>query len=153
MSNTSLLATFEDPVAQELLGSSIPARLAYTAVDGTPRVVPIGYHWSGSSFVMATHPNAPKVRALRANPTVALTVDSNGFPPHALSVRGTAAIDVVDGVPEEYLEASRSYVPEEAWDQFEAGVRQQYQQMAKITVEPTWVRIWDFETRAPQAAQ
>jgi hypothetical protein len=29
-----------DPIAQELLTSRIPARLAYTWSDGTPRVVP-----------------------------------------------------------------------------------------------------------------
>ncbi len=30
-----------DPVAQQLLQSTIPARLAYTWRDGTPRVVPM----------------------------------------------------------------------------------------------------------------
>ena len=29
---------FEDPIARELLASAIPARLAYTWTDGTPRV-------------------------------------------------------------------------------------------------------------------
>jgi hypothetical protein len=32
----------DDPIAQELLHSTIPARLAYTWPDGTPRVVPSG---------------------------------------------------------------------------------------------------------------
>jgi hypothetical protein len=31
----------DDPSAQELLHATIPARLAYTWPDGTPRVVPI----------------------------------------------------------------------------------------------------------------
>ena len=31
----------DDPIAQELLHATIPARLAYTWPDGTPRVVPI----------------------------------------------------------------------------------------------------------------
>ncbi len=31
----------EDPIARELLASTIPARLAYVSKDGTPRVVPI----------------------------------------------------------------------------------------------------------------
>ena len=35
------LALLEDPVAQRLLHATIPARLAYTALDGSPRVVPI----------------------------------------------------------------------------------------------------------------
>jgi hypothetical protein len=32
----------QDPVAQELLASRIPARLAYVWTDGTPRVSPSG---------------------------------------------------------------------------------------------------------------
>ena len=42
------------PTAQTLLESRIPARLAYCAVDGTPRVQPIWFHWNGESLVLAT---------------------------------------------------------------------------------------------------
>ena len=35
------LALLSTPVAQALLHSTIPARLAYTGRDGTPRVLPI----------------------------------------------------------------------------------------------------------------
>jgi len=38
------LALLEDPVAKRLLESPVPARLAYTWTDGTPRVVPIEFH-------------------------------------------------------------------------------------------------------------
>src|SRR4029450_8310881 len=96
-----------DPLAQELMQSSIPARLAYLGPDGFPRAIPIGFHWNGTQFVLCTVPHAPKVSALQANPKVAFTVDTNAFPPHVLLVRGTAAIDIVDGVPPEYLAASR----------------------------------------------
>jgi Pyridoxamine 5'-phosphate oxidase len=88
-----------DPLAQELMQSSIPARLAYVGPDGFPRAIPIGFHWDGVQFVLCTVPDAPKVSALKTNPKVALTVDTNAFPPHVLLVRGTAAIDIVDGVP------------------------------------------------------
>ena len=33
-----------DPLAQELMRSSIPARLAYVGPDGFPRAIPIGFH-------------------------------------------------------------------------------------------------------------
>jgi hypothetical protein len=42
------LALLDDPVAQRLLQSTIPARFAYNRRDGTPRVVPIGFHWNGA---------------------------------------------------------------------------------------------------------
>ena len=32
-----------DPLAQELMQSSIPARLAYLGPDGFPRAIPIGF--------------------------------------------------------------------------------------------------------------
>src|SRR5437870_2151787 len=52
------LALLEDPVAQELLGSREPARLAYTWLDGTPRVVPIWFHWDGRALVLGSPPGA-----------------------------------------------------------------------------------------------
>ena len=39
-----------DPLAQELMQSSIPARLAYLGPDGFPRAIPIGFHWNGTQF-------------------------------------------------------------------------------------------------------
>jgi len=58
-------ALLDDPTAKELLRSRIPARLAYIWPDGSPRVVPVWFHWNGSEFVIATPPKAPKLKALR----------------------------------------------------------------------------------------
>src|SRR3982074_3592666 len=69
-----------DPLAQELMQSSIPARLAYLGPDGFPRAIPIGFHWDGVQFVLCTVPHAPKVSALTTNPKVAFPVDTNAFP-------------------------------------------------------------------------
>jgi hypothetical protein len=99
MPHNDVLQVLNDPLAQELLRSNIPARLAYTGRDGAPRAIPIAFHWDGTQFVVCTPPRAAKVRALEANPQVALTIDTNTFPPHVLLVRGTARIEVVDGVP------------------------------------------------------
>jgi nitroimidazol reductase NimA-like FMN-containing flavoprotein (pyridoxamine 5'-phosphate oxidase superfamily) len=96
-----------DPLAQKLLNSKIPARLAYTGLDGFPRAIPIGFLWNGTRFVMATATNSPKMEALKANPKVALTIDTNDFPPHFLLVRGTARVVIVDGVAPEFFEACR----------------------------------------------
>ncbi len=48
------------PISQQLLLSKAWARLAYTWSDGTPRVVPIGFHWNGREIVMVTGPDAQK---------------------------------------------------------------------------------------------
>ncbi|GAA3510903.1 hypothetical protein FHR32_003769 [Streptosporangium album] len=66
------------PISRELLARDL-TRLAYVAKDGTPRNVPIGFTWNGSEIVMCTAKNAPKLPALRKNPTVALTIDTGAF--------------------------------------------------------------------------
>ena len=149
MQEQDVTRVLSDPLAQELMQSSIPARLAYVGPDGFPRAIPIGFHWNGVHFVLCTVPHAPKVPALQANPKVGLTVDTNTFPPHVLLVRGTAAIDIVDGVPPEYLAASRKAIGPDQWDAFEAQVRGMYKQMARIKIMPLWAKLLDFETRFP----
>src|SRR3990170_3434821 len=132
MQRDAITHIMNDPVAQELVKAPIHARLAYSARDGSPRVIPIGYLWGGEAFVMASPVNSPKVKALTADPRVALTIDTSSFPPHVLLVRGEAAIEVVDGVPDEFVEASRRFIGEEGMPEWEAGVRALYKQMAII---------------------
>jgi Pyridoxamine 5'-phosphate oxidase len=141
------------PISQELLARDL-TRLAYVARDGTPRSVPIGFTWNGSEIVMCTTKNAPKITALRSNPAVALTIDTEVHPPKILLIRGRAELDVVDGIPDEYFEASGTYkmTPEqrEAW---EAEVRSLYDGMVRILVTPTWAKLIDFETTLPSAVE
>jgi PPOX class probable F420-dependent enzyme len=142
-------AVLDLPVAVELLTSTLPARLAYTWPDGTPRVVPIWFHWDGSTFRLATPATSPKVGALRANPAVALSIDSVTFPYRFLSVRGEAELIPADAVPSGYRAAAERYFgPEEgrAWVGQLAGIP-----MVEIVVVPRWANLIDFETRLPTA--
>jgi hypothetical protein len=142
------------PISQRLLGSSIPARLAYVGVDGAPRVIPIGFWWTGEQVVMATVPRSAKVRALRQHPRVALTIDTQDeWPPRVLLIRGGARLELVEGVPDSYVEASRKVVPAAHFASWEQGVRALYDQMVLITVEPDWVKLLDFETTLPSAVE
>lgn len=147
-----------DPLAQELLASAIPARLAYTGTDGFPRVIPVGVHWNGTRIVVGTPTNSAKVPALRASPKVALTIDTDIPPQKVLLVRGSAAVEIVDGVPAEYLAGVRKLVDgghkDAAWfENFEQQVRGLYQRMALITITPEWAKLLDFETRIPKAVE
>src|SRR5215470_8895811 len=112
------LELLQHPISQELLQSKIPARLAYIASDGTPRVVPIWFHWDGKEFVMASPPKAPKLKALAKNPKVSFTIDDNAFPHKVLIVRGSARLQPVEGIAVEYaMAAERYFGPEQgkAW--------------------------------------
>src|SRR5919202_2661173 len=142
------------PISQELLARDL-TRLAYVAKDGTPRNVPIGFTWNGSEIVMCTPKNAPKLPALRNTPTVALTIDTEVHPPKLLLIRGRVELDVVDGIPDEYLEASGTYemTPEQRVE-WEADIRSLYYDgMVRIIVTPTWAKLIDFETTLPSAVE
>ena len=95
---TEITEVLNRPISQELLARDL-TRLAYVARDGTPRAIPIAFTWNGSEIVMCTSKNAPKLPALRNNPTVALTIDTEVHPPKILLIRGRAELDVVDGHP------------------------------------------------------
>ena len=99
----------QDPVAQELLASRIPARLAYTWTDGSPRVVPIWFHWTGDQFVLGSPPKAPKLKALAADPGVALTIDDNAWPYKVMLVRRHSRVELLDDVGPEYELAATRY--------------------------------------------
>jgi hypothetical protein len=141
------------PISQELLARDV-TRSAYIAKDGTPRNVPIIFTWNGSEIVMCTTKNAPKLPARRHNPTVALTIDTEVHPPKILLIRGRAELDVVDGIPDQYLKTAGAYemTPEQRVE-WEADIRSLYDGMVRIVVTPTWAKLIDFETTLPLAVE
>jgi PPOX class probable F420-dependent enzyme len=153
MSKQGDLSLLNDPVAQELLQSTRLARLAYVWTDGTPRVIPVWFHWDGRELVMAGPPDAPKMKSLPRNSKVAVTIDSETWPYHALLVRGTATCTVVDGLPKEYVASAHRYMGEEQGEAWVATVNQMSPQSARIAIRPEWVGILDFETRWPSAIE
>ena len=144
------VSLLDDPVARELLQSRQLARLAYSWLDGTPRVVPIWFHWTGEAITFGTPPAAPKLKALRQNPRVAVTIDdSSAWPYRALMVRGDATVEMRDDVSDEYVASACRYFGDEqgrAWASQFVG-----KPMGFISVTPTWVAVLDFETRFPSA--
>lgn len=153
MNPTAVTEILSRPPAKELLGRDL-ARLAFVAPDGTPRAIPIGIHWNGEEIVMCTSTNARKLPMLRDNPAVAITIDTEEHPPKVLLLRGNAALDAVDGIPEEYLQWNGVYkmTPEQRTE-WEANVRELYDGMVRIVVKPTWAKLIDFVTTLPTNVQ
>ncbi len=146
------LALLNEPVAQKLLHSTIPARLAYNWSDGTPRVQPMWFHWNGEQIVMASPPNAPKLKALTQNAKVALTIDDKDYPYKVLLVRGTVQLETVPGTVPEYAASAKRYLGEEG----SKGFLEMYggmfpEENVRITVQPQWVGLIDMETRFPSS--
>jgi hypothetical protein len=145
------LDLLQHPAAQTLLHSKIPARFAYVWMDGTPRVVPIWFHWNGREIVMATPPKAPKLKALRQNPRVSLTIDENEFPQKVLLIRGTARLETVEGIAAEYAAAAERYFDPKQAEEWLALLRTRISSQVRITITPGWVGLLDFQTRFPSA--
>jgi PPOX class probable F420-dependent enzyme len=145
------LSLLQHPVAQELLASKIPARLAYIWTDGTPRVVPIWFHWDGRELVMGTPPKAPKLKALASNPKVSLTIDDENFPHRVLLIRGSARLTPVDGIIPEYAAAAERYFGAERGQAWINQLKKMVPGMVRIAITPEWVGIIDFQTRFPSA--
>ena len=143
------LALLVHPVAQELLQSRLPARLAYIALDGTPRVVPMQFNWTGEEVALGCWPDDPKAAAIQAHPDVALTIDTAEPPFRVLQIRGTATVSLVDGVSPEMLAASTRYMGQEAGQAWVEQAAQLSPQTVRIAIRPTWVDVLDFETRLP----
>ncbi|MEU4607067.1 pyridoxamine 5'-phosphate oxidase family protein [Kribbella sp. NPDC023972] len=153
MDKHEIAETLAKPYAQQLLNGPEPARFAYDGLDGDPRVIPIGFWIEGERIVMATVPKSAKVAALRKNPKVALTIDTGAFPPKVLLIRGTAEVELVQGVPDGYLTAGHKVMTDEQYPGWEAGVKALYDEMVLITVTPTWAKLLDFETTLPKAVE
>jgi Pyridoxamine 5'-phosphate oxidase len=145
-----------EPVAVDLLARPLPVRMAYTAPDGTPRIVPTWFHWTGDEIVMATWVSGPhvqhparRIRDLRDRPDVALSIDTDDQPPLVLQIRGRATVTEVDGIAPEYALAARRYFGEEAGAQYVSQFDPAKVRMARIGVTPSWVSLIDFQTRLP----
>jgi hypothetical protein len=146
MTTTSAAQTelLTDPVARELLSSTIPARLAYTWRDGTPRVVPIWFHWTGEEILLGAPPNSPKMKVLADRPSVSVTIDSNEWPCKVLLIRGMASVTVEEEPFPEWLLTAQRYLGEESGRNMLALVKQTFPAWARIAIRPEEVRILNF---------
>ncbi len=151
------LSLLNDPIAQELLFAPIPAHLSYVWTDGSPRVVPIGFTWTGKELVTGTPHNAPKLKALKDGAKVAVTIDSYTPPFRVLYIRGIARVSPYDGIVPEWAMAGERISGKEGHKAFaelvdgmlKAGVIKFF----RLAVQPTWVGILDFEKRFPSGIE
>jgi general stress protein 26 len=144
------LALLNDPVAQRLLASKELARLAYNAKDGTPRAIPMLFHWTGDEIVFGAYAESQKLHSLEANPIVAITIDVIGPPPEVLLIRGRAELGEPGGIVPEYAAAHRRYYGDEQGQANIAAIPSEVR-WVRISVRPSWVGVLDFQTRVPGA--
>lgn len=152
-SNQGNVELLKQPLAQDLLRSKVPARLAYVWSDGTPRVIPIWFHWNGEEIVLGTPSAAPKTKAILDGSKVAITIDTESWPAKVLLIRGTARRESIDGTFPEYAAMAQRYFGEEGGRAWLERARGMFPRMVRVTVHPEWVGLLDFETRFPSAIE
>ena len=75
MDSARIAEILDDPVTLDLVDRQPIMQIAYSAADGSPRVVPLGYLLRGGRFLFFTVPGSDKVAALNRDPRIALTID------------------------------------------------------------------------------
>ena len=143
----------QEPLTQELLQSKGPAHLAYNWRDGTPRVIPIGFHWNGEELVMATAMDDPKTKVLTNGSKVAVSIDRDFLASNILLIRGTVRVDTVEGIAPEYTAMIYRTMSKEDAEALLKEAAPLYPCMTRIFIHPDWVGILDFETRLPSAIE
>jgi PPOX class probable F420-dependent enzyme len=138
----------DDPVVAALLEGPNLARLAYSGLDGRPRVVPIWFTLLDGDVVMVTGPKAAKVKALENNPAVAMTIDDARPPYKVLLIEGDAGLEYIEGIAPEYEGITRRYLGAAA-DVYLAQLQIKRQVRIRVTAR-RW-RIFDFVKRYPQS--
>jgi hypothetical protein len=133
------LSVLGDPVAQALLRSTIPSRLAYLGPDGSPRVVPVWSHWNGVQLIVGTFPGSGKTRALRDGDHVAVSIDTEEFPYQALQIRGTVTLAATVGLVPEYVQSAHRYLGAERAESFLDRLRDR--DMIRITVHVEYAHL------------
>ena len=135
-----------DPNVELLLGSRIPARVAWAGPGPTPRVVPIWFHWTGAEIVVATFAGSQKLRELSSGDVVAVTIDTNDFPYRALKIRGPIEIEPAAGLADAYRLAATRYLGAEMADRWCASLNGADQ--VAIRIRPTWASASDMSDSA-----
>jgi PPOX class probable F420-dependent enzyme len=96
------------------------AKLATLNSDGSPNVVPVWFEWDGQTAIVFTERHSPKVKRIRADSRVALSVEEPlGIPEAWVTIEGTAAIEDHGGIDLARRLAPRYYTPERAAEALE----------------------------------
>jgi PPOX class probable F420-dependent enzyme len=88
------------------------AKLATLRADGSPTIVPVWFEWDGATATVFTERASPKVKRIRADPRVALSVEEPvGVPERWVTLEGTASIEEAGGIELARRLAPRYYTP------------------------------------------
>jgi len=97
------------------------AKLATLNADGSPTIVPVWFEWTGSEALMFTSEMSPKVKRIRRDPRVALSVEQPvGVAEAWVTVEGHAAIEpggfaLAERLAPHYYDAAKTAAALTSW--------------------------------------
>ena len=107
---------------EEYLGLPMIADLATVNPDGSPHVAPVWFRWDGEVVKVFTQTTAVKVRNIRHDARVSMSVAKQDAPYGYVIVNGTAAISS-EGIPDEVRAMAIHYKGEVERARYTSGRR------------------------------
>ena len=80
----------------ELLTSTALAHVATLGPDGQPQSTPVWFDWDGSRLRIGLASDRQKLRNLRRDPRLAVSIANPAIPGHYIELRGTATFEEED---------------------------------------------------------
>ena len=109
------MAKMTGPELDAFLRETRIAKLATLNADGSPTVVPVWFEWDGATATVFTEGTSPKVKRIRRDPRVALSVEEPvGVPERWVTIEGIAVVESEGGFALAQRLAPRYYTRERA---------------------------------------
>jgi PPOX class probable F420-dependent enzyme len=126
--------------AARRLRDELVAWLITVSPDGQPQPSPVWFEWDGSSLLLYSKPDTPKLRNIAANPRVSLHLDGDGDGGDIVIVSGTARVgdDPPADAVASYVEKYRDRMARNGWSP--ADFARDYS--VPLRIEPTRLRGW-----------
>ena len=108
--------------------------------DGSPQVTPVWHHYDGENLVILAEESAFKVRNIRHEPRVSISIATDARPYKYVLINGTATLSH-DNIREYVLAMAVNYLGQKEGEEYtEKAVREL--DFTVITIEPTKIISW-----------
>jgi PPOX class probable F420-dependent enzyme len=126
---------------QERLCTDRIAWLASVRPDGRPHLVPVWFHWDGKELLILSQPDTQKIRNLRHDPRVTISLDDSDTGRDVVLLEGQAALTTVGDRPAAiaaYLDKYARLLADMEW--LPERYVEEYSQA--IMIRPTRFIVW-----------